>query len=68
LDEAEFAAMLAHAMGHVAERGWTQQATGAKTSAIPLIFSGFSWDGPECRGESRLAIHLDCLNRGGAMN
>jgi predicted Zn-dependent protease len=42
-DEAEFAGMLAHAMGHIALRHGTRQATRGvliKQRSIPLIFMG----------------------------
>ncbi len=43
LDEAEFAGMLAHAMGHIAQRHGTRQATRGtmiNNASIPLIFMG----------------------------
>jgi len=54
-DEAEVAAMMAHAMGHVALRHGFVSLRATKEGAIPLLFMG-GWMGSHASAEERTAL------------
>jgi predicted Zn-dependent protease len=64
-DEAEFVALLAHAIGHAAQRHGTRSATRGEIvnmASIPVVFMG-SWSGPHTASQaSQALIPLGFLN------